>query len=252
MTNLKFRAVFLFIFIYSLPTTHYSLTGEAAAFPSLFRGITVVDSPVGVRIVSVEENSQAALADVRPDDIIIHVNEDEVHSIDDFAMVSKRLKGHATSATLLVFRQGQPLELRLHLYSYPILKTWGIEVVPNFDVRFAETRIGLDYWRKQGQDFERAGDIESALDAYINALHNVPDELDTAVAMSRLFCQLSQRYFTKRQWREGVAALQQAVLMLEKLFDQPLNSQQLHIVKEQLQSVKDQIRQALASLSHPP
>jgi len=75
------------------------LAGAAAAMagqrPSLFRGVVVADSPLGVRVVSVEDASQASQADLRPEDIIIRVDGADVGSIDAFAMFSEALKGRA-------------------------------------------------------------------------------------------------------------------------------------------------------------
>ena len=105
---------FLLFFLLTHLLTH-SLTSLAAQLPSLFRGVVVADSPLGVRVVSVEEGSQASLADLRPEDIIVRVEAREVHSIDEFAALSATLKGHAASATVLVFRNGAPRELTLRL-----------------------------------------------------------------------------------------------------------------------------------------
>ena len=228
-------------YLLTLSLTH-SLTVEAAQLPSLFRGVTVVDSSIGVRVVSVDETSQAARADIRPDDIIVRIDDHEVHSIDEFAILSKALKGRSQSATVLVFRQGQPMELRLHLFSYPVLATWGLQVIPEFDIRFAEPRVGAEYWQRQARGYEMAHDAQNALHAYLNALHNVPDDTDTAVKVSQLFCQVSQQRLRKGKTREGVSALSQAVILMQKLLDRPLTDEQLHALKQQL-------KEALATLT---
>ena len=49
-------------------------TVHAKGWPSLFRGVVVADSQVGIRVVRVEDASQAHLADLRPEDIIVRVN----------------------------------------------------------------------------------------------------------------------------------------------------------------------------------
>ena len=42
------------------------LLAAEGQLPSLFRGVVVAEGPVGVRVVRVEETSQAYLADLRP------------------------------------------------------------------------------------------------------------------------------------------------------------------------------------------
>src|SRR3989338_7427417 len=80
--------------------------------PSLFRGVVVADSPLGVRVVSVEEQSQASLADLRPEDVIVQINQTAVHSIDEFAALSSALRGRAMQAAVVALRRGQPRQLR--------------------------------------------------------------------------------------------------------------------------------------------
>ena len=220
-----------------------TVTADAAQKPSLFRGVVVADSPVGVRVVSVEETSQAYLTDLRPDDIIVQVQGQDVRSIDDFAARSQALKGQAVSAAVLVFRNGLPRELRVHLYSVPVLRAWGIEFIPDHDVRFAEAAVGADYWRRLGRGFEEAKKPREALDAYLNALHNVPTDASVALKATGLLAQESRRLLAEQHLPEGLASLQQAVTMMEKLFDAPLTDDQLQLIKRQLEDI-------LASLRH--
>src|SRR3989338_3156105 len=144
------RIFFSFLYLL-LVTCHLSLPQSfAGQWPSLFRGVIVADSQVGVRVISVEESSQAFQADLRPEDIIISVEGQAVRSIDEFAALSTSLKGRATLATVVVFRRGAPREIRVHLYSYSVLRTWGIEFIPEYDLRFAEPHIGLEFGRGWG------------------------------------------------------------------------------------------------------
>ena len=226
-----------------LATSHFPLpTEEADQLPSLFRGVVVADSPLGVRVVSVEEASQAALADLRPDDIIVRIDAGEVHSIDDFAKHSAALRGRALEATVLVFRNGAPRELRLHLYSYPILNAWGLQFVPELDVRFAQPQIGLHYWTRLGRGFEEAGKPSEALNAYLNALHNAPTDVPAALKASGLFSQVSRQRLADGKLANGIALLRQALAMLEKLFNYPLTDEQLQTVRSQLQETLRALR----------
>ena len=222
---------------------------EAAQLPSLFRGVVVADSPVGVRVVTVEEQSQAGQADLRPDDVIVRINNHDVHSIDEFAVMSKTLRGRTTSSSVLVFRGGKPVELRVHLFSYPILQAWGIEFLADQDIRFAEPKVGLEYWRRLGNGFDIANDTDKALNAYLNALHNVPDHVDTAVKASQLLCKVSQRQFSQRQLTQGTTSLQNAVRLMEKLFDYPLTDDQLQGLKQQLRDTLQALKAASARAS---
>ncbi|MBI2104821.1 MAG: PDZ domain-containing protein [Candidatus Omnitrophica bacterium] len=222
------------------------LAGQGAAMaaqPSVFRGVVVADSPLGVRVISVEEASQAQLADLRPDDILVRVRDADIRSIDEFAVVSGALRGRAVAVPVLVFRNGTPRELTLHLYSYPVLQTWGLEVVPDHDLRFAEPRVGLDYWSRLGRGFEGAGKPAEALEAYLNGLHNVPTDTATALHVSRLFVSLSRQRLADGSLTDGIADLRQALQVLERLFDHPLTDEQLRDVRAQLRETLQGLRQ---------
>ena len=238
------RALLLFLAPCLLPLAPV-LAGQR---PSLFRGIVVADSPIGVRVVSVEESSQAYQADLRPEDVIVHVRDLEVHSIDEFATLSNALKGRETSVSLLIFRNGVPRELTIHLYSYPILREWQVEFIPDYDIRFADPQVGVDYWARLGRGFESAGKREEALNAYLNGLHNAPLDLSTALKATELWSAVSQQQLADGQLAEGIAGLRGALTMMQHLFDHPLTDDQLRSIRVQLQQTLQALRQA----SHTP
>jgi hypothetical protein len=211
-------------------------TAFAAQLPSLFRGIIVVDSPVGVRVVSVEDDSQASRADVRPEDLIVRIHGEEIHSIDEFAALSQALKGRAEATTLLLFRNGKPLEITLHLYSYPVLDAWGVRFVPDHDVRFAEARVGLEYWARLGWAYEDVNRPADALNAYLNGLHNAPSDTATAMKVSEMSWRLGREHLASKRLPEGVAALEQAVTLMQRRFEAPLSDEQLVKLKAQLET----------------
>ena len=217
---------------------------EPARWPSLFRGVVVVDSPIGVQVVSVEAGSQASLGDLRPDDVIVRIQDQDIRTIDEFATLSLTLKGRVPSTNMVVFRRGRAQELTLHLYSYPILKTWGIEVIPDYALRFAEAATGLAYWARMGRGFEEAGKPEQALEAYVNALHNDPADVPSALNASRLLWEVGRLRLTGHDLAGGIAALEQAVTMLQRLMEQPLSDEQLQLVKEQLQYTLDALKRS--------
>ena len=232
-------------FLFASPLLVFILLSSSRAFsstkPSLFRGVIVADSPLGVRVVSVEEASQAQLADLRSEDVIVRIQDAEIGSIDEFATVSQALKGRAASATVLVFRNGSPRELVVHLYSYPLLREWNVQFIPDYDIRFAQPEVGRDYWLRLGRGFERADKPSDALNAYLNGLHNVPADADTALTASRLFAAVSRERLARGELAEGIAQLRQSLSILERLFDHPLTT-------EQLESVRDQLRETLQTL----
>lgn len=225
---------------------------EAASLPSVFRGVVVADSPLGVRVVAVEESSQAFWADLRPEDIIVRVQDTEVRSIDEFAALSSSLKGRALSVTVLVFRNGVPRELTVHLYSYPVLEAWSLSFVPDHDVRFAEPAVGLVYWQRLGRGFEEAGKTGQALDAYLNGLHNVPGDIGTALKVSELLTRLSRMHLAEERVVEGVARLRQAVLVLQRAFEHPLDEEQLAAVRRQLQETLEALRRIAPLAAQTP
>ncbi len=218
----------------------------AGQLPSLFRGVVVADSGLGVRVVSVEEGSQPHQADLRAEDVIVQVDGREVHSIDEFAILSRAMKGRATRATVLVFRSGAPRELVFHLYSYPLLREWGIEFVPEDDVRFAQPEIALAYWSRLGRGFEDAGKPEEALNAYLNGLHNAPADGATALKISELFASLGQRALQEGALLPGVTSLRQSLVMMERLFEYPLSDEQLGIIRRLLSETLQALQQASA------
>lgn len=206
----------------------------AAQLPSVFRGVVVTDSPVGVRVVSVDAASQAAMADLRPEDVIVRINDAEVHTIDEFSVLSQRLKGEARTATVVVFRNGKPQELALHLYSYPVLREWGVEFVPEHDVRFAQPGVGRGYWVRLGQGFEEAGKPGEALNAYLNALHNVPGDAEAGVKAAVLASAIGRRQLRENARARGAASLRRGVVMMHHAFDFPLTDDQLAALKQAL------------------
>jgi hypothetical protein len=224
-----------------------AVPAAAAQWPSLFRGVVVADSPLGVRVVSVEESSQAHWADLRPQDIIVRVDDREVHSIDEFAELSNALKGRAVRATLLIFRRGSPRELLLHLYSYPIRSAWGLEFIPEHDLRFADPGIGRDYWMRLGRGFEDAGKPAQALDAYLNALHQDPAAAAAALKASELLCRLSRERMEAGALEEGLGWLRNGLLLMERLFDHPLSDEQLRAIRSQLEQTLHALKGRRAS-----
>lgn len=207
----------------------------AAKLPSVFRGVVVADSPLGVRVVSVEETSQASFADLRPEDVIVRVQGRDIRSIDEFALLSNALKGQTITVALVVFRNGTPLELTLQLYSYPLAREWGLEIIPDFELRFAQPQTGLDYWQRLGRGFENADKSPEALQAYLNGLHYVPTDVPTALKVGELFTHVSQQHLKHGDLARGVSSLRQALLVMEHLFDFPLQDEQLQTLKTQLQ-----------------
>lgn len=231
-------------FCLPLITSHYPLgTALATQLPSLFRGVIVADSQLGVRVVSVEESSQAYQADLRPDDIIVRVHDAQIHSIDEFALLSTTLKGRVNSTTVVIFRNGRPREIVIHLYSYPILRAWGLAFVPDNDLRFAQPATGRDYWMRLGRGFEEAEKKPEALNAYLNGLHNVPSDVPVALKVAELSSRIGQDALQHEARLEGLASLRQALLVMQKLFDYSLSH-------DQLGAIRDQLRGTLAALRH--
>lgn len=225
-----------FVILWSLVSclmSHVSLFG--AQLPSLFRGVVVANSPEGVRVISVDADSQADFADLRPEDIILQIDEAAVKTIDDFSKVSHDLKGRAFKASLVILRNGQPRAAILHLYSYPVLRQWELTFVPEHDVRFADPEVGAQYWMRMGRGFVSAKKPEPALNAYLNALHNDPRQLDAALQVASLLLQITQARLQEQRLPEALAAFKQGATVLERLFEHPLASDQLAAIKTQLQ-----------------
>ena len=233
----------------SLP---HSITVSAGQWPSLFRGVVVADSPLGVRVVQVEEGSQAFQADLRPEDILVRIGPTEIHSIDEFATLSTKLKGRVKAATVVIFRNGTPRELTVHLYSYPVLRAWGIEFLPEHDFRFADPKTGWAYWDRLGRGFEGAGKLPEAREAYLNGLHNLPADVPTACTIARLSSTLSQQQLAAGDLAHGLPLLRQALTMMERLFEVPLTGAQLSAIRQQLEATLTALRAATEASAKPP
>ena len=218
--------------------------GQMSKWPSLFRGIVVADSPLGVRVVEVAPDSQAARAQLRPEDIIVRVNDAEIRSIDEFASVSQQWKGQAATATVVVFRNGTPLEVFLHLYSAPVLEAWGLRFIPDHDLRFGDPRAGRDYWARLGRGFEIIGKWELALEAHLNALHQMPSDVPTAAKSVELLLRIGQERLAGKNLAGGFSALRRATQLMARVFDHPLDDQQLQAMRDGLQATLEALRAA--------
>lgn len=225
---------------FTLITGHSSLsTVFAAQSPSLFRGIVVANSDLGARIISIEDGSQAALVDLRPEDVIVRINDNPIKTIDEFAVVSESLKGKAANATLVVMRNGEPRQVLLHLYSIPVLRQWGLWFIPEYEFRFADSKAGVAYWVRMGRGFEEAHRPADAVNAYLNALHNDPTQLDVAVEVTRLLWQIAKQHLEQHHVPDALASIQQGTTIFGKLMDQPLDETQLKLLRHELQETLD-------------
>ena len=207
----------------------------AESLPSLFRGIIVANGPLGVRVVSVEEQSQASLSDLRPEDVIVQVNGETVKTIDDFAVLSQHLTGRSTRAAVLVLRNGEPQELLVHLYSVPILRQWGLSFVPEHDLRFVAPSAAVAYWMRLSRGFQDAKDLERALNAVLNALHHDAGNLELALKASDVLWAIARQRLTARRIPQAFTSIQHATTLLQHLFHHPLTEAQLEAVRAQLQ-----------------
>jgi len=211
----------------------------------------VADSPLGVRVISVDERSQARMADLRPEDIIVRINDMSIRSIDEFAVISQGFKGKMEKATVTVLRDGDPRELAMHLYSYPILKQWGVEFIPDDQIRFADANAGVAYWTNMARGFREAGKFSDALSAQLNALHYDVTDAQLALAASSLLWQVAQDDLDAGRLQSGVLRIEQATQMLNKLFERPLSVEQLTEVKNQLRRALTALQQVKRSISKP-
>ena len=229
---------------------------QAEPMPSLFRGMVVADpadggagGALGVRVISVEEASQAFQAEVRPEDLIVQVNDTRVHSIDEFATVSHQLRGVAVKARLIVLRNGEPRQLLVHLYSYPILAAWHLTFVPDYDLRFAQPSAGAAYWARMGRGFEVAEHPDEAVRAYLNGLHQDPENLEMAISAFRALCDLAAARSREGRMRDSLAALQESTVLLQQLFTHPLEEAALLQIRTKLETTRALVQSYQASLA---
>jgi len=221
----------------------WASSGFAEGWPSLFRGVMVADSPVGIRVVSVEEGSLAHQADLRPEDVVVQIDGTPIKTIDEFAVMSKALKGRAARADVVVLRNGQPRQLVLQIYSAALLREWDIPFVPDYDLRFIDPNAAVAYWTNLGRGYETAGDLEHALNAHLNALHHVPDSTELALKVSSLWSALAQRQLQNNQMPQALAVIERQMRLMARLFDRQVDDATLAAVKQQLETTVRALKQ---------
>jgi tetratricopeptide (TPR) repeat protein len=194
----------------------------------------------------------AAQAGIRPEDVILQIDEHTIKTIDGFAALSTALRGRVPTVRVVLLRNGQPREVALHIYSYPLLREWELTFVPDYELRFIDPSAGRSYWANLGRGFEEAGQADQALTAYLNALHHVPADAELAMKAANLYALIAHRHLDAGRIPEALGALGQQTTLLTHLFDRPLDAAQLQAVKAQLQQTLEGIRQARASSANHP
>ena len=203
--------------------------------PSLFRGVVVADATPGARVLSVDEESIAYAGGLRPGDVILLMHGASIASIDDFAAQSQRIGGKTTEVVLKIERAGRPVELLVSLFSPRLLEAWGERFVPNLELRFRDPKAGYTYWWGEGRRLARERRTSLAIEALATALHYQPDRAETALLLAGQWNLLAQSRFAGRRNDQGVAALQHAVNLYQRLLAKGATAEQLQQVKAQLQ-----------------
>ena len=211
--------------------------------PSLFRGVVVANAAPGALVVTVDEESTAYAGGLRQGDIILLINGASVASIDDFAAQSRRMTGKTTEATLQITRGGRPVELLVSLFSQRLLEAWGERFVPNLELRFRDPQAGYTYWWSEGQRIARDHRTSLAIEALETALHYQPEHADAALALAEQWNLLAQARLADHRNDQGVAALQHAVNLYQRLLAKGVTAEQLTQVKTQLQQLVGTLKQ---------
>ena len=223
----------------------------ATRMPSLFRGVVVVDARPGARVVTVDEESAAYVSGLRPEDTITGVESAPVETIDDFASQSQRLAGHVPEASLTVLRAGQSVRLLVSLYSPRLIASWGERFVPNMDLRFRDANAGFGYWWSEAQRAARAQHTTQAIEAAETALHYQPERLETVLLLTAQWNALAQSRFAERRFDQGVAALQHAVNLYQRLLHRGVSEEHLGEIKRQLEQLVQALGRQLPAPASP-
>ncbi len=208
---------------------------EETPRPSLFRTVVVADAKPGARVVVVDEESAAYAGGVRPGDVITRLNGAAVGSIDEFALQSQHVLGKVSEATLVVERGGRPIALLISLFSQRLLEAWGERFVPNLELRFRDPKAGYAYWSTEGRRVAQSQRVSLAIEAFETALHYQPAHVETALLLAGQWNMLAQSRFADRRNDQGIAALQHAVNMYQRLLAKGVTAEQLAEIKGQLQ-----------------
>ncbi len=225
-----------------------SVPGTARAFaderlPSLFRGVVVADAKPAVVVVTIDEESAAYAGGLRSGDVITTVEGQTIASMEAFARQSQRLAGTVAELKLTVQRAGQSAELLLSLFSARLLEVWGERFVPNLELRFREPSAGYAYWNAEAHRAIRAQRAAPAIEALETALHYQPDHLDTALSLAGQWNLLAQSQFVEHHHAQGIASLQHAINLYQRLLTKGIAQDQLVEVKAQLQRLVDALKQ---------
>ncbi len=200
----------------------------------LMEGIEVKESAVGVQVVSVREDSQAYGAGVRVGDRIIRMGETAVSTVSEFEQLAWNT-AEADKVTLLAYRHSEPQTFEVHRFSYPVLARWGFALKPNLELRFGEADIGSYYWIKQAITWETAEDWSQAIYAYLNALHHKPDQVHVVIRVAELYARLGDGLLTTSS-KDALDNYTKSIHLLNRLFDENLDTAQLKRVRDLLKS----------------
>ena len=115
------------------------------------------------------------------------------------------------------------------------LHQWDLAFIPDHELRFAEPTAGRHYWLNLGRGFETADDLDGALQASLNALHNEPDNVEVAMNTADLFWRIAERHLQSRRLPDAMRALGSGTALLHRLFEHPLKPEQLNQIKSRLE-----------------
>ncbi len=83
----------------------------------------------------------------------------------------------------------------------------------------------------------------------MNALHNVPGDVPSAVAAAEFASRLGQEHLGEGRLAQGIASLHRGVVLMERLFQYELTEAQLRRLRDQLEATVAALRGATRTVT---
>lgn len=229
--SLKFKVktihqIFCVVWVLLLTLNFQRSTAFSAQPMSLFHGLVVAEGSPGAKVVIVAPLSFADEAGLLAGDIITQVDEEPIQNIDQFASASQARRGVANEATLTVQRQGEPVTIRVTVFSRTLEDVWGERFVPDRTYQFKAPRAGFEFWFKQAQrHIAQKQRLDAITDLY-NALHHQPSAIDDALLVAFLWLEEGDTAWAAGRKTDAFTAFKRATRLYQRAAQKDLNSTQ--------------------------
>lgn len=171
MKQLKYSTILVLLF----STVSFAFISNAYS-ASLLSGIVVLEKKGEVIVHEVKPKTPIVRSGIRKDDIIVEIEGVKIKRMDDYVMISKKLKNVKLKVEMLIKRQKNIIKVLIEDYSIPIKQFWGIKVPYSMD-KTPGKESPFNYWYLQAKrKLDNIKHEKSPIviaDAYHNAISNM-------------------------------------------------------------------------------